>query len=119
MSQYTQHDLSNLLAKSRDMVRSEEQIPPAALSKEDQEILKMYIPMHLSEKSAQKMMTMVNEIREGKRPPLNDQDRIELNQQNMEESLLNFLSKLSTAGDDEFESICDMCESIRKSRSPE
>ncbi|MCL5781627.1 MAG: hypothetical protein M1119_12245 [Firmicutes bacterium] len=50
--------------------------------------------MQLGEESAKKMMELVNEIREGKRPPLTDEERLELNQKNMEESLINFLTKI-------------------------
>ncbi|SHE51615.1 hypothetical protein [Desulforamulus putei] len=116
MSHLTKECLVNLLTRVREDIQKEKQIPPASLSKEEQELLKMYIPMQLGEESAKKMMELLNEIREGKRPPLSEQERIELNQKNMEESLINFLSKLSTANQDELEAIHEMCERIRASR---
>ncbi|MEW6066015.1 hypothetical protein P378_14155 [Desulforamulus profundi] len=116
MSHLTKEGLADLLAKVKEDIQKENQIPPACLSKEEQELLKMYIPMQLGEESAKKMTELVNEIREGKRPPLTDEERLELNQKNMEESLINFLTKLSTAGDDEVETIREMCECIRASR---
>ena len=119
MTQFSEQDLCNLLTKARSMILVDETVPPAALSKEEQEIIKRYIPMQLNEDSAKKMMDMVNDIREGSRSPMNDQERLELNQKNMEESLINFLSRLRTADDDEFDSMCQMCECIRKSRSSE
>ncbi|ABO51088.1 hypothetical protein Dred_2578 [Desulforamulus reducens MI-1] len=117
MQYLTQQGLVDLLLKTREEIQKENLVPPSFLGKEEQELLKMVIPMQLGEESASKMMVLVNEIREGKRPPLTEQDRIKLNQQNMEESLINFLTKLSTANEEELATALEMCETIRASRS--
>ncbi|MDO7786291.1 hypothetical protein [Desulforamulus aquiferis] len=108
MSHLTKEGLYQLISKAR---------ASSPLTSEEQEQLKLYIPMQLGEESAKRMMTMVNDIREGKRSPLSEQERIELNSRNMDESLQNFLSKLSSSSDEEMESILEMCECIRASRS--
>ncbi|GAB6179954.1 hypothetical protein JCM14036_12730 [Desulfotomaculum defluvii] len=117
MMHLTQESLVDLLMNTRDAMQKGNKIPPVTLSMEDQEQLKMVIPMQLGEESAKKMMTIVNEIREGKRPPLSEQERISLNQKNMTESLTNFLIKLSTVNEEELAVIIEMCEAIRASRS--
>lgn len=86
------------------------------LSPEEKELLKSVIPMQLGEENAKKMMILVNEIRDGKRPPLSEEERIEMNKRNMEETLVNFLAKLTTATDEELQSALEMCERIRASR---
>ena len=106
MPHLSQEGLQELLTKARKEV----------LSTEEQELLKTVIPMQLGEENAKKMMVLVNEIREGKRPPLSEAERIEMNQKNMEETLINFLAKLGTATDEEMDSALEMCECIRASR---
>jgi len=117
MTHLTQSELRVLLESIRKLSASDKQVSPASLAKEEQEALKMYIPMQLGEESAKKMMTMMNAVREGKRTPLTEEERVALNEKNMAESLVNFLAKLATASNDEFEAMCEMCECIRASRS--
>lgn len=109
MTHLTQEELKNLIDKARSNASS--------LSQEEQETIKLYIPMQLGEESAKKMMSLVTEIREGKRAPLSEEDRIALNQKNMEESLHNFLANLAKANDEELDSMYEMCETIRSSRT--
>ena len=116
MPHLSQEGLQELLTKAREAVRANNQIPPASLNLEEQELLKTVIPMQLGEENAKKMMLLVTEIREGKRPPLSDEERLEMNQKNMEETLINFLTKLTTATDEEMNSVLEMCECIRASR---
>lgn len=116
MDHLTKEGLADLLKKVKEDIQKENKIPPTSLTKEAMDLLKMYIPMQLGEESSKKMMEMVNDIREGKRPPLSEQDRFELNQRNMDESLINILTKLSSANDDEVDALIEMCECIRISR---
>lgn len=109
MTHLTQEELQNLIDKAHTNASS--------LSQEEQETLKLYIPMQLGDESAKKMITLVTEIREGKRAPLADEDRIALNQKNMEESLHNFITNLAKASAEELDSIYEMCEAIRSSRT--
>lgn len=117
MPHLTKEGLYELLSKTRGKLLIEKMDPTTVLSPKEQELLKMYIPMQLGEESAKRMMLVVSEIRDGKRQPLSEQERIELNLKNMQESLNNFLSKFSSATDEEMDSIYDMCERIRASRS--
>ncbi|GAB6158254.1 hypothetical protein JCM39194_14540 [Desulfotomaculum varum] len=116
MSHLTKDDLINLLNRVRQDMQNEKQIPPASLTEEEKELLKMYIPMQLSEENAKQMMEMLHEIQTGKRPPLSEQERIKLNKKNMDESLINFLNKLATADQDELAAIYEICERIRSNR---
>ncbi|CCO07648.1 hypothetical protein [Desulforamulus hydrothermalis] len=116
MSHLTKDDLVNLLNRLRQDMQNENQIQPASITEEEKELLKMYIPMQLSEESAKQMMEMLHEIQTGKRPPLSEQERIKLNQKNMDESLINFLNKLATADQDELAAIYEICERIRSNR---
>lgn len=117
MAHLTKEGLKELIYRVKEDIRRENQIPPSSLTKEEQELLKMYIPMQLGEENAKKMMLLVSEIREGKRAPLSEQERVEMNTRNMEESLINFLTRLSSATDEEVATAYEMCETIRASRS--
>ncbi|AEF93551.1 hypothetical protein Desca_0666 [Desulfotomaculum nigrificans CO-1-SRB] len=112
MPHLTEDELLALLTRLRKEIPSQEQ-PLSLLTPEEQELLKMYIPMQLSEESAKRMMKVVTEVREGKRPPLTDEEKLALNRQSMDESLVNFLVQLGKSTDEEFEGIVEMCKRLR------
>lgn len=117
MAHLTQDELHSLITKTYAELQTAKEIPPATLSIEEQEQLKMYIPMQLGEESAKRMMSLVTDIREGKRAPMSEEDRAALNKKNMDESLINFLTKLASATEDELAAVYEMCETIRASRT--
>ncbi|MBO8138250.1 MAG: hypothetical protein H0Z40_08965 [Desulfotomaculum sp.] len=105
MKHFTAEELRNILSR----LRKKEQV-----NEEELEILKFYIPLHLSKDNAEKMAQLVAEIRDGKRPPLSRKEQAEMHKQNIKESLDNLVNTLPTMDDKQFEEICSMCETLRR-----
>ncbi|MBM7854093.1 hypothetical protein JOC37_000465 [Desulfohalotomaculum tongense] len=105
MRHFTADELKNVFNKLRNR---------DSVTEEELEILKMYIPLHLSQERAEEMAKLVEAIREGKRAPLTKDERIEMHKKNMKQSLDNLVASLPGMDDKEFEEALRMCETLRR-----
>lgn len=108
MKHLTASELREVLVK----IRNKEMV-----NKEDLEALKRYIPMHLSKEVGDKMSKLMEDIRTGKRPPMSDEERLVLHNENLEHSLVNVVKSIPEMNDEQFEEVCNMCETLRSSQA--
>ncbi|MTI79600.1 MAG: hypothetical protein FH758_01770 [Firmicutes bacterium] len=105
MQHFTADELKDVLNK----LRNKEKVDNKELDR-----LKMYIPLHLTKEHAEEMAKMVEEIREGKRQPLSKEERAEMHQKNMAESLDNIVEALPKMDEKQYTEACTMCETLRR-----
>ncbi|MEG6615608.1 hypothetical protein V6C27_04100 [Peptococcaceae bacterium 1198_IL3148] len=104
MKHFTAEELVAVLTKIRRGV---------ALTANESETLKLYLPLHLNSDRADKMAKLVEDIRNGKREPLSKKERIMMHQENMEQTLNNIIKQIPQMNDEQFTETCNMCEMLR------